>query len=305
VKAGLDVADAVRRVVRARVLENERMSGHTTLGVGGPADVFVEVETEDDLAALMGCISRAGLPWIVIGDGANLLVSDKGIRGVVISLAGEFEDVDVRPPIVQAGASARISAVADVAAENDLSGLEGVGTVPGTVGGAIVMNAGTHRGYIDEVTESVSVVTSTGEKRVLPREECGFTYRGSRFQTDQPMIVTGATFRLQPGDGAAIRRHLEQVRRHRAESQPQGMSAGCFFKNPESFRGAGGLIESAGGKGLREGRAVVSDIHANFIINEGGATAADLRNLAERVRDLVREKHGIELEYEVRMIGEW
>lgn len=291
--------------MRARVLENERMSGHTTLGVGGPADVFVEVETEDDLAALMGCISRAGLPWIVIGDGANLLVSDKGIRGVVISLAGEFEDVDVRPPIVQAGASARISAVADVAAENDLSGLEGVGTVPGTVGGAIVMNAGTHRGYIDEVTESVSVVTSTGEKRVLPREECGFTYRGSRFQTDQPMIVTGATFRLQPGDGAAIRRHLEQVRRHRAESQPQGMSAGCFFKNPESFRGAGGLIESAGGKGLREGRAVVSDIHANFIINEGGATAADLRNLAERVRDLVREKHGIELEYEVRMIGEW
>ena len=300
----MSAAEDIRRLVVAAVLENEPMSGHTTLGVGGPADVFIEVGTEDDLAALMGFISRAGLPWMVIGDGANLLVSDKGIRGVVISLAGEFEKVDVRPPIVRAGASARISAVADAAAENDLSGLEGVGTVPGTVGGAVVMNAGTHRGYIGEVVENVSVVTEAGEKRLLLHEECGFTYRGSRFQTDHSLIIAGVTFHLRPGDGAAIRRHLEEVRRHRVESQPQGKSAGCFFKNPPNDS-AGRLIESAGGKGLREGGAVVSDIHANFIINDGSATAADLRSLAERVRRLVREKHGVELEYEVRIAGEW
>ncbi len=310
----LSPAHDIRPLIGSRVLENEPMSGHTTLGVGGPADIFAEVETANDLAALMGYVSGAGLQWIVIGDGANLLVSDKGVRGVVISLTGEFRKIEVRAPLIQAGASARISAVADLAAENNLSGLEGVGTVPGTVGGAVVMNAGTHRGYIDQVTESVSAVTETGGKTVFPREDCGFIYRSSRFQTDRSLIVTGATFRLRPGDGAAVRRHLEEVRRRRAESQPQGKSAGCFFKNPpplqvagrtEEVLSAGRLIESAGGKGLREGGAVVSDIHANFIVNEGGASAADLRNLAERVRRLVREKRGIELEYEVRIVGEW
>ncbi|MGC8863155.1 MAG: UDP-N-acetylmuramate dehydrogenase [Armatimonadota bacterium] len=310
-----DAAKEIRKLVRGRVAENEPMALHTTLGVGGPADVFAEVETQEDLAALVKYVSQARLLWMVLGDGTNLLVSDRGVRGVVIALTGDFKKIDARPPFIEAGAAARMSAVADAAAENNLAGLEGVGVVPGTLGGAIVMNAGTHRGYIADIVENVSVLTPDGSQRVLSREECGFTYRGSRFQSDRSLIVIGAKLRLRPGDRSEIRRSLEEIRRHRAQTQPQGRSAGCFFKNPRSVLpggdcegevlSAGQLIESAGGKGLRLGRAVVSEIHANFIINEGGATASDVRALAERVRELVRERHGVELEYEVRIVGEW
>lgn len=292
------------RKIANRVIENEPMAGHTTLGVGGPTDYFVEVADDNELASLMRHIVSNALPWMVLGDGTNLLVSDKGVRGVVIQLGDQFERIAVDGNVITAGSAARISSVADTAAKHGLSGLAGVGTVPGSVGGAVVMNAGTHQGYIDEVTESVSVVTESGEKRTLSREECGFTYRNSRFQGDRSLIITTAAFALRPGDGKAIEEHLESVRRHRSETQPQGKSAGCFFKNPPNAS-AGKLIELAGAKGLREGGAEVSPIHANFIINTGSATASDLRNLAERVRAMVREKHGIELEYEVRLVGEW
>lgn len=294
----------LRSIVAGRVIENEPMAAHTTLGVGGPADLFVEAETEDELAALMRYVSEVGLPWFLLGDGANLLVSDKGIRGVVIHLGAGFERIEVDGTSITAGAAASVARVADIAAEHDLSGLEGVGTVPGTLGGAIVMNAGTHRGYIDKVVRSVRIVTSNGEQRELSREECGFSYRGSRFQCETPVIVASAILDLRPGDGEAIRRHLAEMREHRQRTQPQGKSAGCFFKNPPNGS-AGKLIEAAGGKGMREGGAVISDIHANFIINTGGATARDLYTLGKRVRVMVREKHGIELEYEVRLVGEW
>ncbi|MCE5198358.1 MAG: UDP-N-acetylmuramate dehydrogenase [Armatimonadota bacterium] len=296
--------DDLRRIASGRVAQDEPMAGYTTLGVGGPADYFVEVMSEDELSSLMKYVTENGLEWMIIGDGANLLISDKGIRGIVIRLGEEFSKIEVDGMRITAGSSARISKVADVAAKNDLSGLEGVGTVPGSVGGAIVMNAGTHRGYIDEVTHSVRVVTYTGEKRVLSKAECGFTYRNSRFQWDRTMIITYAVFNMRRGDGAAIQEHLDSVRKHRAETQPQGKSAGCFFKNPTGLS-AGKLIEGAGCKGWREGGAVVSGIHGNFIMNADNATATDLYMLAERVRDQVREVHGIELEYEVRLIGEW
>lgn len=294
----------LKRIVSGRVAENEPMAGYTTLGVGGPADCFVEVMSEDELAALMRYISEKCLPWMVLGDGANLLISDKGIRGIVIKLGEPFTRVEVDGLKIEAGSAAGISRVADITATHDLSGLEGVGTVPGSLGGAIVMNAGTHRGYIDEVTESVSVVTETGEKRILPHKECGFSYRKSRFQWDRSMIITFATFKMRKGDGEAIAEHLESVRKHRAETQPQGKSAGCFFKNPPGLS-AGKLIEGAGCKGWREGGAIVSPVHANFIMNVENATATDLYNLAERVRLQVLEVHDIELEYEVRLIGEW
>lgn len=296
--------DEFSRLVSGCVASGEPMASHTTLGVGGPADYYVEPLCEDELCAVMRYVSANGMPWMVIGDGANLLVSERGIRGVVIRLGDVFRRVAVDGVKVTAGSAARISKVADVAAEHGLAGLEGVGDVPGSVGGAIVMNAGTHRGYIDQVTESVSVVASDGAKRVFGREECGFSYRGSRFQSERTLTITFATFVLRAGDGKAIAEHLAGLRRHRTDSQPQGKSAGCFFKNPPGGS-AGKLIEAAGGKGMREGGAVVSDIHANFIMNAGDATASDLRVLAERVRELVRVKHGVELEYEVRLVGEW
>lgn len=296
--------ESLRRLTQGYVAENEPMARHTTLGVGGPADLFVEVLGEDELSAVMEYVSRSGLPWTVIGDGSNLLVSDRGIRGLVIKLGGDLSDVRVEGTVVAAGAAAQISAVADIAAEHNLGGLEGVGDVPGSVGGAIVMNAGTHRGYIDAVTRSVSVVTASGERRVIPKEECGFTYRGSRFQHDRSLLIAGAVFDLIPGDGEAIKRRLREIRGHRWEKQPRARSAGCFFKNPPD-RSAGRLIEEAGCKGMSQGGAAVSRAHANFIINQNNATAGDLRDLAERVRHKVREEHGVELEYEVRLVGEW
>jgi UDP-N-acetylmuramate dehydrogenase len=297
-------ADALQALISRKVKLDEPMSAHTTLGVGGPADVYVEVSSEGELSAVMAYVSSNDVQWMILGGGANLLVSDKGIRGIVIPLTGDFERIEVEGNRLTSGSAAAISSVADLAAEHNLCGLEGVGTVPGTVGGAIVMNAGTHLGYIDEVVESLTIVTHSGERRVLSREDCGFTYRGSRFQKDRSLIIASATFVLTPGDGSAARRELDHIRRHRAETQPKGRSAGCFFKNAPD-QSAGKLIESAGGKGMREGGAIVSDIHANFIINENNATASDLRALAERVRELVRAKHNIELEYEVRMVGEW
>ncbi|MCX6344791.1 MAG: UDP-N-acetylmuramate dehydrogenase [Armatimonadetes bacterium] len=296
--------ETLKQIVTGRVAKDEPMAPYTALGVGGPADYFVEVMSEDELAALMCYIYENSAPWMIIGDGANLLVSDKGIRGIIIKLGEPFKLIEVNPPFIKAGASARISKVADIAAQNDLSGLEGVGTVPGSLGGAIVMNAGTHRGYIDEVTESVSIVTDQGEKRVLSNKECGFSYRNSRFQWDKSMIITFAAFKMSKGDGEAIAAHLESVRQHRDETQPQGKSAGCFFKNPPGLS-AGKLVEGVGCKGWQEGGAMVSPIHANFIMNADNATASDLYNLAERVRMQVLEVHDIELEYEVRLVGEW
>ncbi len=292
------------------------MSAHTTLAVGGPADVFVKVHNERSLISLMKYVSAHNLPWMVIGDGANLLVSDLGIRGVVLLLMDDFQRVSVVEPYIEAGAGARLSTVADLAADNNLSGFEAVGVVPGTVGGALVMNAGTHAGYIDRVVSAVQVVDEVGRKFVLSREECEFSYRSSRFQRDHSLIITKAVFRLCPGDGIEIRKLLDRVRRHRAESQPRGKSAGCFFKNPLaaedvnqsgllSCMSAGKLIEQAGCKGLSRGDAVVSDVHANFIINRGNASATDIRLLAEEVRRIVKEKTGVELEYEVRIVGEW
>jgi len=300
----MNIEQDLRQIVRGRVAKDEPMAAYTTLGVGGPADYLVEVTSEDELAALMRYISQNCLPWMVLGDGANLLVSDKGIRGIVVKLGEPFTRVEVEGMKMEAGSAAKISRVADIAAKHDLSGLEGVGTVPGSLGGAIVMNAGTHKGYIDDVIESVSVVTETGEKRTLSHKECGFSYRNSRFQWDRSMIITFAVFKMGKGDGEAIAEHLESMRKHRADTQPQGKSAGCFFKNPSRLSAAK-LIEGAGCKGWREGGAIVSPVHANFIMNAENATAADLYNLAERVRLQVLEVHDVELEYEVRLIGEW
>jgi UDP-N-acetylmuramate dehydrogenase len=300
----LSQLETLKQIVTGRVAKDEPMAGYTTLGVGGPADYFVEVMSEDELASLMRYIYENSISWMIIGDGANLLVSDKGIRGIIIKLGEPFKLIEVNPPFIKAGSSARISKVADVAAQNDLGGLEGVGTVPGSLGGAIVMNAGTHRGYIDEVTESVSIVTDQGEKRALSNKECGFSYRNSRFQWDQSMIITFATFKMRNADGEAIAANLESVRRHRDETQPPGKSAGCFFKNPPGLS-AGKLVEGVGCKGWQEGGAIVSRIHANFIMNADNATASDLYNLAERVRMQVLEVHDIELEYEIRLVGEW
>ncbi len=300
----MDSFDELSTLVSTQVLRDEPMSRHTTFGVGGPADMYLNLVSETELMSVMRYLSNHSLPWMILGDGANMLVSDKGIRGLVIKLGGDFENISVDGDFVVAGSAARVSAVADTAAANGLTGFEGIGVVPGSIGGAVVMNAGTHRGYIDQVVREVSVVDTNGNKRVLPKEECGFSYRNSRFQQDHSLILTFVTLELQPSDPEQLIQDLDGARKHRWNNLPQGRSAGCFFKNPPGGS-AGRLIEQSGLKGLREGSAVVADRHANFIVNEGGASASEIMALGRRVKSAILEQHGVDLEYEVRLVGEW
>ncbi len=283
---------------------DEPMSSHTTFGIGGPADVFVEVETEEALIDALALLKQSEVGWFLLGDGANLLVSDKGIRGVVLHLGGQFEKISCDGVQITSGSAARISRVADLAAQNALTGFEGVGTVPGSVGGAIVMNAGTHRGYIGDVVVQLRAVEPGGELVTLSHDECGFQYRSSRFQSEHGFIITEVTFELQRGDSVSIAAELDGVRKHRKATQPQGKSAGCFFKNP-SGGSAGKLIEASGLKGTRVGGAVVASEHANFIINENSASASDVLSLATQVRETIKSNYGLDLEFEVRVVGDW
>ena len=300
------LADGLRRITRGIVKSAEPMSKHTSFGIGGPADIYVEPADGDDLAALVAWANGRGVPWCVFGDGANVLVSDKGIRGLAIRMGRPFRRVRTDGQRVVAGSGAKLDKVVSAAVEAGLSGLEQVAGIPGTVGGAIAMNAGTYRGQVGDALERVSVVTSDGARSELYPEDLEFGYRWSIFQADQTKIIVEATFRLEPGDRDELVRTAQSVRRRRSLNLPaEGRSAGCIFKNPGGDQSAGQLIDQAGLKGARVGDAVVSDKHANFILNMGGASAADVRALAEKVRETVHAEFGIALEYEVRIVGDW
>jgi len=299
------LADLLREVARGIVKVDEPMSKHTTFGIGGPADVYIEPTDADDLASVMARVAERGLPWFVFGDGANLLVSDKGIRGLVIKMGRPFSKIKIEGELVTVGSAAKLDKVVSATVGAGLSGLEYAAAIPGTVGGAIVMNAGTYRSQIGDVTEQVSVVTNDGRRLDLTPEDLQFGYRWSMFQADPSKIIVGALLRLRRGEKEELVRMMEAVRRRRAINLPSvGRSAGCVFKNPDGVS-AGQLIDQAGLKGLAVGDAVVADRHANFILNMGRAAAADVRELAERVRGAVKDKFGIELEYEIRIVGDW
>jgi UDP-N-acetylmuramate dehydrogenase len=301
-----ELAEGLRRITRGIVKSAEPMSRHTSFGIGGPAAVYVEPADGDDLAVLVGWANGHQVPWWVFGDGANVLVSDKGIRGLAIRMGRPFRKIRVDGQRMVAGSGAKLDKVVSAAVAAGLSGLEQAAGIPGTVGGAIVMNAGTYRGQVGDAVERVSVVTSDGERRQLYLEDLQFRYRWSIFQADQTKIIVEAAFHLAPGDREELVRTAELVRRRRSVNLPaEGRSAGCIFKNPTGDQSAGQLIDQAGLKGARVGGAVVSDKHANFILNMGSATAADVRALAEKVRETVKAKSGIALEYEVRIVGDW
>lgn len=295
----------MRKFIRGIVKENEPMTMHTTYGVGGPADIYIEPADEADLIELLKWTNEQGVPWVVIGDGTNLLVSDIGIRGVVIRMSKPFSRVTIDGERVIAGSGAILAKVIDAAVDAGLSGLEYATAVPGTIGGAVIMNAGTHLGYVGNSVEEVRVIKADGTVENLSHDDLKFSYRRSALQGDKSRVVTQATFRLQPGDKEYMVRMVQQLKQRRNETQPTiGRSCGCVFKNPDGGK-AGQLIEQAGLKGKRLGDAMIPDRHANFILNTANATAADIRGLAEEVRAIVQEKFGIRLEYEVRVIGDW
>ncbi len=288
-----------------RASPDEPMSRHTSLEVGGPADVFVRVGTLGALEAVVALLEREGCPWFALGAGTNLLVLDEGIEGAVVALDGAFKEVRFEEggPAVVAGAAARLPRLLLEVERAGFGGLEYATGVPGSVGGAVVMNAGTSYGMIERSLESVRWVLPAGVEEV-PASRLRLGYRRSDLPAGA--VIASARFRLTRGCSEDQARVAEALRRHRRERQPAMRgTAGSFFQNPDRERGvfAGRLIEEAGLKGTRVGGAFVSPVHANFLTNGGEATARDLLALAVRVRDEVLRRWGVALEPEVRVVG--
>ncbi len=274
----------------------------TTLRVGGPADYFAEPKSEEALLTLIKTAKEAGVPVLLLGNGSNLLVRDGGFRGLAIRLGKAFSRIERRENRLYAQAGALLSVLARQAQEASLTGLEFAQGIPGSVGGGVYMNAGAYGGELAQTVESVRVLD--GETiREIPGNEMNFSYRHSRAM-EEGWIILGAQFRLAPGDPERIEAAMRDFASRRKEKQPlEYPSAGSFFKRPAGHF-AGALIEGAGLKGLSVGGAQVSEKHAGFLINTGGATANDFLRLMERVQASVMEKYGVPLEPEVRIVGE-
>lgn len=285
-----------------RVRLDQPMDRYTTFRIGGPADVMFFPETPQEILVAQALATESGVPVTVIGCGSNLLVSDAGIRGLVIALGKPFSRIEVRENVIFAQAGARLSQVANAALAHGLTGLEFASGIPGSVGGGVYMNAGAYGGQLSDVVTEVELLRDGMAVRV-PASEMEFGYRHSAAMASGALI-TGATFLLQPGDPAEIRARMDDLNGRRRDKQPlEYPSAGSTFKRPEGYF-AGALIEQAGLKGCRIGGAVVSEKHAGFIVNEGGATAQDVFELIMRVQHTVLDRFGVWLEPEVRFIGE-
>ena len=284
---------------------DEPMARHTTFQIGGPADRFLTVENAAQLQGLLSCLRQAGIPYLVLGKGSNLLVSDKGIRGAVLHLGGDFKKVEVLPDgrTLRAGAGAPLASVCALARERSLTGLEFAWGIPGSVGGGAYMDAGAYGGEMRDVVSRVLHLGPDGAPGEARGEELCFGYRKSRY-TGGEDIITAVEFTLQPGDPAAIAGKMEELMARRKNKQPYDMpSAGSVFKRPQNGFAAA-LIEQCGLKGRRVGGAQVSEKHAGFIVNTGGATCQDVLELISVIRKTVEEQTGTCLECEVRVTGE-
>lgn len=285
------------------VKRNEPLSRHTSWKIGGPADVLILPRDESDLKIVLSLCRRFGVPWWVMGNGSNLLVKDGGIRGVVIKMSGYFTDCLIQGDRVEAGSGVFLPHLAHETARQGLSGVEWCAGIPATIGGATVMNAGAGTHAVGDFVQWVRVADSDGHVRLVKKKELSFGYRFSSLQ-NAGGILTGVCLELSKDDPEEclnrLRSHLEK----RRASQPMDYpSAGSVFKNP-SGDFAGRLLEAVGLKGMRAGGAQVSDKHANFIINLGGAEAKDVLYLIEKMRNRVEQVFGIYLETEVRIVGE-
>lgn len=293
---------ALRRLCR-EVREQEPLRKHVSFRIGGPADLLVIPRAIDELRGVAKWLLAERPPFTVLGQGSNVLVADAGIRGIVVKIGKGVDHVQFEGPRVTAGAGTGLPHLARLAAARGLSGLEFAAGIPASLGGAVVMNAGAHGHAMQEVVRAVRAVTPDRE-RVFTASGLAYAYRTSALQTT-PAIVLEATLELRPSDPATVTQVMGEWLRHRSATQPIGPpSSGCVFRNPPRDH-AGRLIDVAGGKGLQVGGAQVSDIHANYIINTGEATAADVVQLMHKVSALVAEKAGVRLEPEIKLLGEF
>ena len=280
----------------------EPMSRHTSLHIGGPADYFVRVRSEDDLVGAVRVAREAELPTFILGGGTNLLVADAGIRGVVLENA--FSDVTVRGTMLDAASGTPLASVAAAAARNGVIGLEWMATVPGTVGGAVHGNAGAFGSDTASALIDVRLLDLNGDLWNMRAEELGYAYRTSTLQKT-PAICVRARFQGEPGDRPTAVQRIKEMANERIAKQPLAQpNTGSIFRNPPGDH-AGRLIEAAGLKGTRIGDAMVSEKHANFIVNAGTATATDVRALMRRCQAEVKERFDVDLVPEVELVGEW
>lgn len=298
-----------------RVRFDEPMRDHTSFRIGGPADALVFPETTFELAGLIRKAATFSVSWVVIGGGTNLLVKDHGVRGMVITTVRQesglvMTSIDRDTTHIRASAGTSLNTLCRMACDNGLQGMSFALGIPGTVGGAIVMNAGTDRGAMQDVLVSVDYVDENGRLVTAGRNDLSYAYRSFSIRsrdTGQPVrrpIIVEAVVEVRTGDRDAISAEMDQVLRRRRETQPGWRgNAGCFFRNPSSHGPAGKLIDQAGFKGYRVGGAKVAEEHANFIVNTGEATAEDVLSLSREIQEKVFSMFQVRLEPEVRVIG--
>lgn len=283
------------------VIENEPMSAHTTFRVGGAADVFVSPSIDELITGIELC-KKMKIPYLVIGNGSNLLVKDGGIEGVIFSLGKRASKVTVEGNKITAQAGAMLSLVANSACDNSLTGMEYEAQIPGTVGGAVVMNAGAYGGEIKDIITEAKVLLDDGNVVMWSKDDLQLSYRHSRLM-DENVIVLEATFELADGEQSEILAKMEDFKQQRVSKQPLDLpSAGSTFKRPDGYFAAK-LIDDASLRGYQVGGAQVSEKHTGFVVNKGGATASDILSLMNDVSEKVFKDFGVKLEPEVRIIG--
>lgn len=301
------ISDAVIQALKKFVPEEniclqEPMAAHTTFRVGGPADCFLQLENTEQLIRVQRYLNQVGVPFFLLGNGSNLLVSDDGYRGVILQIGQRMSKIEVNDCMITAQAGASLAQVARAAMEHGLTGLEFASGIPGTVGGGVVMNAGAYDGEMSQVVVQVNVVNSEGEVMELDNSTMEFGYRTSTIKSN-PFTVTEVTFRLEKGDREQIKARMDELASRRREKQPlEYPSAGSTFKRPKGYF-AGKLIMDAGLRGYQSGGARVSDKHCGFVINTGGATAWDIYDVIREVQERVKEKFNVDLETEVLFLG--
>jgi UDP-N-acetylmuramate dehydrogenase len=287
-----------------KVWINEPLANHTTWKIGGPADVIIQPKDKKGLISSMRFIHTHHLPYRVIGRGSNLLVRDGGVRGIVIKMGEGLDHLEIKNKLVVVDAGYSFIKLTTVVGKKGLTGLEFAAGIPGTVGGAVYMNAGAHGSDVSRVLQSAEILFDDGELATLSKEELNFSYRTSILQKERKGVCLGATFQLEHGDRKEIVEALSTHKDYRRKTQPlQLPCCGSVFRNPTPYS-AGQLIEEAGLKGYRVGDAQVSLLHANFIVNVGKASASDVLTLIDHIQTTIRSMYGVDMHPEVQVVGE-
>lgn len=303
--SSIDILSSITEIVGAgNVLMDEQMKCHTTFRVGGSADFFVKPQNERQLAGVIRYLDEYKIPFFILGNGSNLLVSDSGYRGVIIDLSEGFDDISVSGNFIFTQAGAMLSRVSAFARDNSLTGMEFASGIPGSIGGAVFMNAGAYGGEMKDIVDTVTVMDYSGNIFVLKNSDMDFGYRHSVVE-EKKLIVLSTVLRLSKGDRSVITGRMKELGESRISKQPlEYPSAGSTFKRPEGYF-AGKLIMDAGLRGKSIGGAQVAEKHCGFIINKGGATAKDIAQLIRYVQNEVKCMFGVSIEPEVRFLGDF